>query len=161
RRRTAAPPRREGNRRGGAAGGEPPGGATTGSPPPPHPPARGRGPGPPRGAAGKGARGAGRGGGGRGAGGRAAGGESVGGRGGQARLEDPLLGGLDLVGDAVDRHHARVAVEERERGERVAVARLAHRAGVDQVAHAVPELEPERRGDGQDRRDRVGRQGED
>ena len=92
----------------------------------------------------------------------AADGQAVGERAGQARLQDLLLRlaspGTGCGGCVTTRVSLSYIANERER---VAVPRLAHRAGVDQVAHARPQLEAERRRHGEDGGDRVGRERED
>src|SRR2546428_4738646 len=59
----------------------------------------------------------------------------------QACLQDLLtrLGGG--VRDAMDRHHVRCIIEEGESAAGIAVGRLAHRPGIDQVTTAAPALD--------------------
>ncbi len=62
-------------------------------------------------------------------------GEAVGEGAGETRLQDLVLGLLDSVGDAMDGDRPAPAVVDRERGQRIAVPRLADGPGIDQVPH--------------------------
>src|ERR1039458_5645593 len=77
---------------------------------------------------------------------------------GQAGIADLALRPLHVVGNAPAVHYASIRIVNRERRARVAIARLSHRPGVDEVSalrldsHVLAPYAGQRRWDGLDPR---------